>query len=933
MKTLKYQEKYITKIVINALDDLNDKYKEQSIIVFKAPTGSGKTYMISQALSKIVKGYRKPLSFFWISVNSLHEQSRRGLTRYLEEEKLLECISIDEIQNNVVEKNEIVFINWDSLNKKNSVFMLDNEKDWNLESIVLNTKEEDREIILIIDESHRAAKTSKAMEIINVISPRLTIELTATPREIKGTLIEIPLAEVIDEGMIKKEVQINPGANQIKENKDLLDVALKKRNSLKKAYESLNSNINPLLMIQIPNKRAGETTNPEDYIINLLTDRKITTKNGKLAIWLSESKENKDEIEINDNQVEVLVFKEAIALGWDCPRAAILYLQREWKQKQYVFNIQTLGRIMRMPDQMHYDNKPELNIGYVYSASDNFEIVQELADDYVSVLQLNRDEIIYKKPVRLLSEYIRRKRELTRLSGDFKECLYKAADEMKIKDNINVNIKEINKIIGLNGATSAIDDTQSVTFKDQIQVRKDVKEISDSYGRFCITMSEPYSKARSSQIIKSAIRSWFKDVFKKNDEDEISMIVMHPNNNHAFQQLLEKAKDIYQNLPIKEEEVIKDEAWEVPESMSIFSDYSAIGNSRKSIMKQNEDGLFYVKKNKNGKIDLSKPEMEFIDLLDKTDDEVQWWYKNSTNESKYFGIAYKKHNGFLYAFYPDFIIRLKKESIIVEIKDNNDLKPENGLKLLAGRDYVKRANISEKVRFFMLSPFDYHKFFILLQEQELDKFESVYEDRLSKYCSSQSVVSKKNTDKTDSDTIDDEFLHEFDKALRDNEEQKKYISFLEQTNEEAKQTIQSLMEAGYEVKQEKAEKVDIQIPSPFNICILGEVADKEEARSSIQSYFSKHGMRAKDWDIDFLDNRKLRNADVLKSLRKDQSRYNLLITGQIHSHVGKGNTKSNLLTELKKEKYVTHLVGSKPDEMLTTNSLIDILDNYISIKA
>ena len=51
----------------------------------------------------------------------------------------------------------------------------------------------------------------------------------------------------------------------------------------------------------------------------------ITVENGKLAVWLSEEKSNTlPNIEKRDNEVEVLIFKQAIALGWDCPRASIL---------------------------------------------------------------------------------------------------------------------------------------------------------------------------------------------------------------------------------------------------------------------------------------------------------------------------------------------------------------------------------------------------------------------------------------------------------------------------------------------------------------------------------------------------------------------------------------------------------------------------------
>ena len=162
MKDIRFQKKYIAKITANAVELLTDTFQDKNTIVFQAPTGSGKTYMISQALTEIVKEYGKPLAFIWISVNSLHEQSRENLSRYLEKERLLECISVDEINGNTVEQNEIVFFNWESLIKTNNIFRLDNERDWTLKNVADNTKEEGRRIILIIDESHRTANANSA---------------------------------------------------------------------------------------------------------------------------------------------------------------------------------------------------------------------------------------------------------------------------------------------------------------------------------------------------------------------------------------------------------------------------------------------------------------------------------------------------------------------------------------------------------------------------------------------------------------------------------------------------------------------------------------------------------------------------------------------------------------------------------------------------
>lgn len=934
MKIIEFQDTYINEVADTALKFLNDKFRDQSTIVFKAPTGSGKTYMVSQALTKIVKSSKTPYSFIWISVNTLHEQSRQNLLRYLEDERLLDCITIDEIQNKTIEENEIIFINWDSLIKDNNVFRMDNESDWNLESVVSNTKEEGREIILIIDESHRTAKAEKARDVVKEINPKLILEMTATPLPSQGTLIEIPIGRVIAEGMIKREVQINPSAHQIKENKELLEVALKKRKQLKAAYESIGLKINPLLLIQIPNKKATDMTAPEDYIIGLLAEHNITQSNGKLVTRLSGDniKELDERVKPTDSAVDVLIFKEAIALGWDCPRASILFLQREWKQDRYVFNIQTLGRIMRMPEQKHYEEKPELNVGYVYSASDNFEIVQELADDYASSLQMERDEDRYLKPVKIHSEFIRRKRELTRLSGDFKQCLLEAANDLLIKNNINPNTKEITKSFAAEGKATTIDIDQKIEFEKRINIKKDIREIADSYSNFCGDMASPYAKARSSQIIKSSLRSWFKEAFSIADEDQIAIIVMQRNNNPKFKQLLEVAKEKYKNLPTRSEEVVPTEDWEVPETISIFTDFAIVDKSSKSIIKEADNKKLYVKKNKNGKIDLSNPELQFIEGLDNSDDELQWWFKNSSGESKYFGIAYKKENGHYYGFYPDFIIKTKKETLILEIKDNKDFRnADNALKLQAGRDYISRFVRKEKLRFSIISPDDYYNFFQLLQEQDLDKFKSTFEEKLLRFSQSQKKIieNKKVQERSENDKFTLELLSELDRTINELEDHKLKNELLKLTLKDAQENVETLSRQLSEQKAEKDEKIKNKIPKPFNICILGEVSDEALIMQELQKYFTKQGIGTNDWDIKFINNVKLKNADVLRSLVKGQSRFNLLVTGQIHHHAGKSNKSANIISELTKPKYVAHKIGSDPKELLTPDKALSAVDSYL----
>ena len=142
--------------------------------------------------------------------------------------------------------------------------------------------------------------------------------------------------DVIAAEMIKKEVVLNPDieldfSEERTLNQNLIKAALGKRNQLAEAYKELDININPLLLIQLPNDTketmtADDTAIAEQVKTYLRVACDITEENGLLAVWLANEKSNLPNLERPDNLAQVLLFKEAIALGWDCPRAAVLLI-------------------------------------------------------------------------------------------------------------------------------------------------------------------------------------------------------------------------------------------------------------------------------------------------------------------------------------------------------------------------------------------------------------------------------------------------------------------------------------------------------------------------------------------------------------------------------------------------------------------------------
>jgi type III restriction enzyme len=667
-----YQEKAIVKLKqeINELLEVEGN----KICIFKSPTGSGKTLMMAETLKRLVDSRidGKKFSFIWIAVNKLHDQSRNSLKKYYDQFGVgIKCSYFEDLDERRIGDNEILFLNWASINKKGNIYVRENERDNNLSSIVARTRDEGREIILIIDESHRNAETDKSKELIDDISPKVTIEVSATP-QFKGIFhgVEVELKNVKDEGMIKKEIVINPGFESYKLDKKLKDktadeivieAGLKKRLELVKKYKEEGSNINPLMLIQIPDSRQG-LIDKKDSIIQLLAKYGITTKNGKLAIYLSEkdNKINLENIEKNENEVEVMIFKQAIAVGWDCPRATILVLFREWKSM--IFSIQTIGRIMRMPEWHHYKSS-ELNLGYVFTSLSDIGIAEDIAKEYITVFESER--IKSYKGIDLTSFHSKRFREETRLSSDFVPTFFQASDELKLKTKISLKHSIVDTKLIASGKIKDVDkEIKSIKKKGTLDIPKNEVELQNAFDSFARESLSPFApELRSIKRINDSIYRFFEKNFKMGVDDwpKIQAIVLADENRQAVIDVINKAKELYQEVvgKGKHEIVQNDEPWNVPRTINYNLNYVK-KNYKKSVIQP-----YYSKTNGNDTLSLfeedSEIETAFIDYLEKAK-KVKWWFKNGTKDGSYFAVPYFE-NGNEKPFYVDFIVMLDNNQI------------------------------------------------------------------------------------------------------------------------------------------------------------------------------------------------------------------------------------------------------------------------------
>ena len=620
---------------------------------------------------------RTPFAFIWTAPRKLHTQSREKLISYFENSRAMECSEFEDLDDRQIQENEILFFNWESINKKDAIYIRENEKDNNLGAVIERTKDAGREIILIIDESHHHATSEISQNLIRDIAPKLTIEVSATPVvDDPDEIVSVPLEKVKAEGMIKKSIMLNPDFKNVLSGENIqsaladgadalvIETAIKKREELARGYDEAGVNINPLLLIQLPDRKTQMEDQMKADVTRILKDKyNITIKNGKLAIYLSGEKENLENIAKPTNETEVLIFKQAIALGWDCPRAQVLVLFRDWKS--LTFSIQTVGRIMRMPepDAGHYENEL-LNHSYVYTNLSDIAIREDIAKDYVTIYTSRR--IDKYEPIKLASVHSKRQREKTRLAPLFINIFLTEAKKYGLEKKLKTNGQKVQmgfisdfqagSVDELGGADIAAD--KSVDTKNDT----DLQRLYDFFVRR--NLSPFYPEDRSIGRVKESIYHFFRMRlgmhYTERFRDIINIVLSEDNVQH-FVNVIDAAKESYITETQKRgNELEVDKTWEMPEAVNFGGNYTELA-SRLSVMQP-----FYYDHR-------WKPEKAFIAFMEKSKS-IAWWFKNGDRDAVYFAVPYKE-TGEWHPFYVDFIVRFKDGRIgLFDTKSGRSIK-------------------------------------------------------------------------------------------------------------------------------------------------------------------------------------------------------------------------------------------------------------------
>lgn len=350
-------------------------------IVFKAPTGSGKTHMMAELCSKILS--KESNVVFIISSLSKGNIAIQNYEQFQEyqtngEFKIINPFLITsetsaEGKLYIPEYCNVYFLPRD-LYKKNARLM-----EGPMLAFLEMLKQNNKKIILIKDECHIDAKNIDSLN--SYFS--CVFNFSATPNLSRGQYpdVEIKKHEAIDVKLIKEVIHEEYESTNEKES---LIAALKKFSKIQFDYRT-KLGINPCFIIQISNeKKFDEEFDlimdclrefPSFQYTLLLKDNKDFKTNNEIY-----KKMNKDfwadELKKKLSPIDIIIFKMVITEGWNIPRACMLYQIRDVKSEQ--LNEQVIGRVCRNPRLIDYetltdDQKELCRYAHVWGIEDSPE--------------------------------------------------------------------------------------------------------------------------------------------------------------------------------------------------------------------------------------------------------------------------------------------------------------------------------------------------------------------------------------------------------------------------------------------------------------------------------------------------------------------------------------------------------------------------------
>ncbi len=228
--------------------------------------------------------------------------------------------------------------------------------------------------MVVMDEGHHGY-TENALRTIDGFNPGFMLELSATPRVPQdkeaaasgsNILVDVRGTDLDEAEMIKLPIQVD--VRHWTSWQSCLDAGVRRLDALQAEAAQLLAEtgryIRPILLVQV--ERTGRDQVDAGFI-HALHVREYLAQLGMNDRQIREKTSEKDDIGDEDllspaSEVRVIVTKQALQEGWDCPFAYVLCTLSASKGRRAM--TQLVGRILRMP-HVAKTGRPALDACYV----------------------------------------------------------------------------------------------------------------------------------------------------------------------------------------------------------------------------------------------------------------------------------------------------------------------------------------------------------------------------------------------------------------------------------------------------------------------------------------------------------------------------------------------------------------------------------------
>jgi type III restriction enzyme len=375
-------------------------------LMLEAPTGAGKTLIAGHIVEQF-SAIESVVWFWFAPFKGVTGQTASALRAELPGLRLRE---LSEDRQAADSRTGDVFVTtWQTVATKvkdSRNVHRPGEQNLTIEELVAALRQKKLRIGVVVDEAHHgffgAGAETQAMKFFReMLQPEYTVLVTATPDDTdierfqkslgltRLNRITISRREPVDEGLIKEGIKCvayfaPAGQEALVDYEDIAlrdGVALHKK--LKEELKKLRVELTPLMLVQVDSKDKSVERAKERLLGLGFTETQI-------AVHTAEEPDSGLLALANDEAREVLVFKMAVALGFDAPRAMTLVSMRAARDED--FGVQLVGRILRVHRKLQGRARaktlPEpMRYGYVFLADAEAQTGLDLAGQRINKLQ------------------------------------------------------------------------------------------------------------------------------------------------------------------------------------------------------------------------------------------------------------------------------------------------------------------------------------------------------------------------------------------------------------------------------------------------------------------------------------------------------------------------------------------------------------------